>query len=218
MPNGGNKCFNCGKAGHRAVDCWEKEENKSKRPKGYKMQSEKGSAAVDGSDIVEFVLTSKDVMAVPEVQELLDDPNIWIGDSGATVHMTPHRQGLINTRTAKQNESVTMGNKMVEKAQVIGDLPGVICDKYGNIKSKTVLQDVVYIPTGGYNWFSLTKLMNSGWDLSGDNETGIMLSKGNKKVVLIFAFQLRKGSCSRCTIIAITNSEMWVKMKNMSLK
>jgi hypothetical protein len=104
----GGKCFNCGKEGHRSVDCWEKDENKNKRPKGYKTQSEKGSAAVDGSDIVEFILPSADVMAFPEVQELLDDPNIWIGDSGATVHMTPHHQGLVNTREGKPNESVTI--------------------------------------------------------------------------------------------------------------
>ena len=184
------KCFNCGKTGHRSVDCWEKDENKAKRPKGYKIQSEKGSAAVD---TVEFVLTSSETMAVPEVQELLDDPNIWIGDSGATVHMTPHGQGLVNTRTAKQNESVTMGNKMVEKAQIIGDLHGAVCDKYGTVKTKTVLQDVAYVPTSGYNLFSLTKAMKSGWELRGDNETGIVLTKGNQKVCFDIRIPTPKG-------------------------
>jgi hypothetical protein len=189
----GGKCFNCGKEGHRSADCWEKDENKNKRPKGYKTQSEKGTAAVDGTDIVEYILTSKDEMAFPEVKELLDDPNIWIGDSGATVHMTPYQHGLVNTRKAKQNEAVTMGNKTVEKAQVIGDLPGTICDKHGNMKSKTVLQDVAYIPTAGYNLFSVTKLMDNGWDLSGDNKTGIVLSKDDKKVVFDIRIPTPKG-------------------------
>ena len=31
------KCNNCGKQGHKMADCWDLEENKSKRPKGYKI-------------------------------------------------------------------------------------------------------------------------------------------------------------------------------------
>jgi hypothetical protein len=30
------KCNNCGRQGHKVDDCWEKEENKEKRPKWYK--------------------------------------------------------------------------------------------------------------------------------------------------------------------------------------
>jgi Zinc knuckle len=100
------KCFNCGKEGHRSTDCWEKDENKDKRPKGYKVQGEKGAAAMDstgdssGSN-VEFLLFG---MTFPMTQQLLSDPNVWIGDTGATTHMTPHADGLVNLRAAKTSD------------------------------------------------------------------------------------------------------------------
>jgi hypothetical protein len=36
------KCKNCGIRGHTGKDCWEKEENKNKRPAGWKKKSERG--------------------------------------------------------------------------------------------------------------------------------------------------------------------------------
>ena len=43
-------CNNCGKQGHKKADCWELEENKGKRPQGWKSQNEKnenGNVAID---------------------------------------------------------------------------------------------------------------------------------------------------------------------------
>jgi hypothetical protein len=71
-------------------DCWEKEENADKRPKGWKsqMRGEHASAAVDqnlGTEIgVEFLLHAS---TFPNDPKLLNDPNVWIADTGA---MVPH--------------------------------------------------------------------------------------------------------------------------------
>jgi hypothetical protein len=89
------KCNNCGWQGHKVDDCWEKEENKEKRPKWYKGKaaSEVGAAATDASKSVEFALTAHKKFLFPETAELLKDENVWIADTGATVHPTFAQEG-----------------------------------------------------------------------------------------------------------------------------
>jgi hypothetical protein len=47
---------------------------------------------------------------------LLSDPNIWIGDTGASVDMTPHPEGLIDTHPS--DISVHVGNSKFKKEMV----------------------------------------------------------------------------------------------------
>jgi hypothetical protein len=91
------KCNNCGKVGHREVDCWLKEANKDKRPKGFKVPGETTTVATDGGSKVEYLLVG---MTFPDNHDFLSDPNVWIADTGATVHNTPHQCGLMNVRKA----------------------------------------------------------------------------------------------------------------------
>jgi hypothetical protein len=72
------KCNNCGRQGHKVDDCWEKEENKEKRPKWYKGKaaSKAGAAATDASKSVEFALTAHKKFSFPETAELLKDKNV----------------------------------------------------------------------------------------------------------------------------------------------
>jgi hypothetical protein len=109
-----------------AKDCWEKEENADKRPKGWKSRlgGEHASAAVDqdsGTEFgVEFLLNA---LTFPNNPQLLNDPNVWIADSGATVHMTPYKIGMRNLRKATVEDAITMGNKRTEYATEFGDIP-----------------------------------------------------------------------------------------------
>jgi hypothetical protein len=165
------KCNNCGKEGHKAADCWEKEENKDKRPKGYKVSTEKANAAVDnnsGGGTVEFLLCG---VTFPLQQDLLDDPNVWIADSAATVHSTPHSISLTNVKEAKGSDTITMGNGDTEQANKIADIKSMMCNKYRVERGQATLTEVTILPTGKFNLFSLTKLMNNGWILGGDHET-----------------------------------------------
>ena len=41
-------------------------------------------------------------------------PSIWIGDTVATMDMTPHDIGMVNKHAAKESVSIIMGNKQVE--------------------------------------------------------------------------------------------------------
>ena len=38
----------------------------------------------------------------------VDQPDLWIADSAATVHMTPYKNGLVNLKKLKNNNHITM--------------------------------------------------------------------------------------------------------------
>lgn len=60
---------------------------------------------------------------------LLSDPNIWLADTAATVHTTPHCTGLIATEGATVGVSITAGNVTWVAGSVVGDISGVMCDQ-----------------------------------------------------------------------------------------
>jgi len=179
------RCNNCGRTGHKEIDCWLKEENANKRPPYFKVPNAEGmvqetaSAAVDKQCGVEFLLCSVPAVAATTFtneQSLLNDPNVWIADSAATVHNTPHLQGMKNVRDATKNDRITMGNGANEKAVRIGDVPGIVCNKHGNQVGRAVIRDVTVLPSGAFDLFSLTKMISEGWKLGGTDKA-IWLTK-----------------------------------------
>jgi hypothetical protein len=71
-------------------------------------------------------------------------------------------------KEVKSSDAVTMGNGQSESALQIGDIPGQLCDKYGTIKNPARITDVLHMPTAQYNLFSIMKLQQNGWTLSGE--------------------------------------------------
>ena len=190
------KCSNCGKVGHKVADCWEKEENKHKRPTGYKTANERargnetGASAVDvGGPKIEFLLCG---MTFPSDVGFLNDPNVWIADTAATIHMTPHRTGLTNIRKAKASDSITMGNGKEESALEIADIVGTICNRHGNEMATGKLSDVTVLPTGKYNLFSVTQMLKKGWELRG-NDQKMTLAKGDSEISFDIQIPTPKG-------------------------
>ena len=157
-------------------DCWFDKENASKRPKCWKSKAKRGNA---GTDKTEFLLTSVDneeeileinkeveeVMA-PEhglaltfasTQELLTHKNIWIADSGATVHSTHCDEGMINVEEG--GSDITAVNGGVVTAKKHGNLPRIMFNKHDNEVGWTVTLDASCSLTGKFNSCSLPQLM-----------------------------------------------------------
>ena len=206
--NGGNKkCDICGKTGHTEANCWHKAENASKRPAWFvPRNSEVGAAGTDnnngGTDVAEMLFMAIDSnednennvkkMGFPEQLALLKDPNVWIADTAATVHSTPCTIGLKNVREATQCEAITMGNGAKEQASMVGDLPGMLCDKHGNQIGRGVLQQVKIIQNGQFNLFSISKMMKQGWELSGSQKE-MVISKGKNRIVFDIVIPTTEG-------------------------
>jgi hypothetical protein len=97
-------------------------------------------------------------MEFPKNQKFRDNPNMWIGDTGACVHMTPHRGGMHHVKKAEQVDAITMDRGKSEDAAVIRNIDGRLCDKNGNVLNDAKISDVTHLPKGKYNLFSITKL------------------------------------------------------------
>jgi hypothetical protein len=89
-------------------ECWTKEENKAKRPKNWKIPShEKVITTVDlcSNLIIEYGWTMQDRESIT-----ITNPDIWIADTGATVHSTSNPFFAKNWTKSPNKMIVVMGN------------------------------------------------------------------------------------------------------------
>ena len=97
------KCNNCGKEGHTEENCWELARNADKRPKWYKKSS--GNEQANVAHNVEVLLAA---VQFPTKLKFLENPNVWVGDTGATVHVTRYKMGMTNTRQLLAGDVIMM--------------------------------------------------------------------------------------------------------------
>jgi hypothetical protein len=173
-----------------AKDCWYKESNKSKRPSAFVKKLEKRSEemAAAGMDISiqEYLLG----LAENEGEGLLEDPDLWIADTAATVHMTPYRSDLTNLQKLEECNLITMGNGLQEEMKEVADVIGTISN---NGKEMSVrIQDVTILSNGRINLFSISQMLKKGWRLKGNQES-ITITKSGVDIVFGIKILTRKG-------------------------
>eukprot|EP00957_Ditylum_brightwellii_P078036 5931877-Ditylum_brightwellii.AAC.1 len=139
--------------------------------------------------------------------ELLKDPNVWIGDTGASCDSTGSHLTMINKRMTAPNDGVTMPNNEVRKASMIADIQGIICDKNGNQLDHCKITNVKYCKGNAYNLFSITKHLKNGWTLHG-NSSAIWVTKGESKLVFDIVIPTKEGLIYAVYIKRVENLEM----------
>ena len=68
----------------------------------------------------------------PDSYDLLQTPEIWIGDTAATTDMTPHQMGMTEVANPQGDIHIVMGNKQVEKSTAVGNISSIVCDNQGH--------------------------------------------------------------------------------------
>jgi hypothetical protein len=101
--------------------------------------------------------------------------NLWIGDSGASCHMTCSLDGMTNIRDI--NSLVQVGSGESLKCMKVGDKHLCAIQSDG-MMSDVVLQDCKYVPDLFTNLFSITKALQGGCSILNKGVT-MTLSKGN---------------------------------------
>lgn len=86
-----------------------------------------------------------------------------------------------------------VGNKQVQQATQIANIPGHVCSKNGTQLNRTIMKDVALVPNGGFNLFStITKMMSKCWKLIGEKDK-LILMKGKDEINFDIAIPTPKG-------------------------
>ena len=195
-------CHYCGKPGHRIAECRKKKREErngsseanvameevvllSGEPKmNYFCQEVKKHCC---QDVEKYKHRSKtceinDTMAQEEVVLMATNESnkftkeTWVGDTGATSHMTNSDKGLINAQTI--NEQIRVGNGKYMIATKKGRLPCTIKQTNGEDQQCTL--EVKVVPELWCNLFSITSAMKKGFAIS-SKDMVVSISKGNFK-------------------------------------
>ena len=110
----------------------------------------------------EFLLMAMEGFEFEASAKILEDLNVFIGDTGASSDTTVSDLGFRNVRQANAEDNIVdvSGNVLNEKS--VGDLYGSFCNKHGEEVGQATIKDMVYTPRAGYNLFSLTKRLDDG--------------------------------------------------------
>ena len=130
-------------------------------------------------------------MVISTKLEMLRDPNIWIADTGASLHTTPHAAGIKDKCRMQEETTIHTANGKVPTTKT-GLLKGKIYDKNGNNKQTAIMTGVHVMPGGSFNLFSLTKIHQAGWTLKGKKE--ISISNGSKTITFDLVFPTKQGA------------------------
>ena len=113
---------------------------------------------------------------VNEDVSLLEDPDIFVIDTGATTHSTGNGCGMTELKGA-EGRMTKVGNGERISTKAIGKLPVVMDDG-----TKANISDLHLIPGAPFNLMSGTKLLSMGYKMIGD-EDKIVYEKDGKQIV-----------------------------------
>ena len=162
----------------------------------------------------------------PDSYDLLQTPEIWIGDTAATMDITPHRKGMTEVTNPPGDVHVVMGNKQVEKSTAIGSISSIVCNNQGNQKFNVKMTDVALVPDCAFNLFSLSKWLKKGWSLHG-NADALTLSSPDGACKLrfdikittpngvLFAICMKRSHAEHANVV--TNGNKNEKMTKLSV-
>lgn len=147
-------CYNCNKRGHFAKEC--------RAPKKLFRKNEKQQ------NMLAFNAESD---LSPMIEE-----NIWILDSGASVHMTYKREFFHKYKAYANNDNnrtVKLGNK--QDLEVLGEGTVLINRKVKGHWQESILENVLYVPDLRRNLFSEGAVTRKGYVIMKNNEKALII-------------------------------------------
>ena len=133
----------------------------------------------------------------------MSNQNLFIADTGAMCHIKVDSTGLTNLQ--KVSKTVRMGQLSV-KILFQGDYKCEAHQTDGTVK-KVVLKDVRVVPGAGCNLLSLTRLLNNGYDLKG-NQKGLTAVRGKTKIMFDQTIQAGSGYLLGIRLVPTSTSKV----------
>ena len=133
---------------------------------------------------------------------ILQDPNVWVGDTGASCNSTGYDYGMYDIKKATNGEGIMMGNAQRERTIQTGSISGTVCNKYGKELYHAKIDDVSYTPGAAFNLFSIGRKLMQGWNIgrtfrtiNGKREaTSIYVEKDNFRLNFDIMIRTEKGA------------------------
>jgi hypothetical protein len=122
-------CTRCGKKGHEDSKCWHNPANAASRPSWFTVPTN-AAPPTEVTNIchdseVEILCSMVTTQLFPKDIKLLEDKNIWIGDTAATVDMTRYATGMQDLKTT---DTMVRGvNGDYAKPKQVGSLKTMMC-------------------------------------------------------------------------------------------
>ncbi|WJZ95257.1 hypothetical protein VitviT2T_014041 [Vitis vinifera] len=154
------KCFNCGKQGHKSVDCRLPKKNKPKE-----------ANVID--DITKNVYDIDLTAVVSEVNLVGSNPKEWWIDTGATRHVCSDKKMFSTFESIENGEKVFIGNSAT--SEIKGQ--GKVILKMTSGKELT-LTNVLYVPEIRKNLVSGSLLNNHGFRLVFESNKVVLSKSG----------------------------------------
>jgi hypothetical protein len=149
------KCYNCGKMGHMAKDCW----TKKKPVESNTATSSSKENGEDGWDAEAlFAMEEEELALTITTPEQIDYKNDWIVDSGCSNHMTGDKHKLQNLSEYKGGRVVVTADNSRLPIAHIGKT--IVTPRYNS--NQVPLQDVYHVPGMKKNLLSVAQLTLSG--------------------------------------------------------
>ncbi|KAL0893362.1 hypothetical protein ABMA27_014949 [Loxostege sticticalis] len=155
----GPRCFHCNKFGHMSKNCWHKK---------TKSENERSSEK------------NKKGFIAPFSAMQLQDAYSWYVDSGASMHLTMHRDWLENLKTPPITNIRIADNKLL-KVESCGNVSMQVSDGKGGY-NKIQVRNVLYVPDLSTNLLSVSRIIKNGCKVEFDANGCSIFNQNNLRV------------------------------------
>ena len=183
------ECFYCKKKGHRIADCYKRKQKEEREKEKGGTDSAQCAEDKDKKEKKEKVLIA--------TNEKYDKQDLWILDSGATMHMTNNDFGLYDEKTITSQVRIGDGTDL----QVTKEGKKRMLVEQADGSSFEVVMEMKVVPKLCSNLFSMNRLISKGFQIR-NQDLNIVLENGDMK--LTFDRRVDSSSSSFLTCIKMT--------------
>ena len=186
-------CRHCGKYGHKASDCWLNPKSPNYKGGGTGNSGNQGNYGNTtnveqpggGGYESDVSFMAKSGSGGPGARH-----EVWVGDTGATCHMTGFDSGFVDWK--ESNEQVIFGNGDILKVVKIGTWKGTVMNPDGTTQ-KVTLRDTKLVPGIVNNLFAINRCVDKGWEYISKSDKSV-LQRDNTSIVFAKVDQTNGGS------------------------